>query len=437
MGYQASKSLDVAVKFIDLSHDGQASVMQDKLLDRELDAMKQLKHRYIVPVFDVFLSPDRLRVWILMKLAAGDLLQELDRVGHLTEGQARIWAGQVMQALQYMHSKRWAHRDLKAENILISFDRRAWLSDFGLSRQQEQVTLSETHVGSLQYMAPEVLDIRIAGRPYDGKTYDAFKADIWSLGILVFVMCTGHLPVNQVEESKLRMQQESIQDLLAPDSDIVQQLSLSPKLTDFLKQLLTTDPNKRVTLDQAVKHPWLWQDMHLTPVVRAESQPPPASPAPPPQDKPRIKSLISGIKRRSSTRSAAVFPQEGQPNTPTMSQMLKVWQNEDKKAQEDKKAAEDRQLQESKEKAKAKRKLGRKAERKARPRSPSPTDGDEDEDDRRRRRRQRGRHVVYRRISSSMEHMSRTSYLCLFICAAVIMTLLLVVCLFLAFMALK
>lgn len=287
----------VAIKFIDLSL--QSDNYKDKLFPRELKAVRRLKHKNIVPVKDVILSKDRNRVWIVMELEKCDLLQILDKVGRCDEDQGRIWVRQMMQGLKYMHDKEWAHRDLKVENVLIGFDDRALLSDFGFSRQQTIDSLSTTHLGSMQYSAPEVLETKVKVEPFRsslssprvgsgtgspvpaiaaatqnanraGREYDAFKADVWGLGVIMFVMFIGFLPVNGDTEDKIRSQQEKIHkviDFLPPD------LKISPQLTDLIRRMLTIEPGKRISLDEAIIHPWITSGADVESIELSGSKP--------------------------------------------------------------------------------------------------------------------------------------------------------------------
>ena len=244
------KSL-VAIKYIDLTD--KSVNYKTKRFHREHKATLKLKHQFIVPVYEVILSRSKHRVWIVMELEKSDLLKELEKVHRVPEEKGKIWVVQMMYALKYMHSEHWAHRDMKLENILIGFDDRALLSDFGFSRVQKQ-SLSRTHLGSMQYSAPEVLDVR-GQESSDGGLYDAFKADVWGLGIIMFVMFVGFLPVNGDTEEKIRLQHDMIHKLI--DERLPPDLRMSRELSDLVKKMLTIDPAKRITLEDALKHPWI------------------------------------------------------------------------------------------------------------------------------------------------------------------------------------
>lgn len=239
----------VAIKFIDLKT--KSANYRNKLFPRELEATRTLKHKNIVPVRKIIISKDKMRVWIVMELEKSDLLAELERVTRVDEEQGRVWVKQMMQGLLYMHQKEWAHRDLKVENVLIGFDGRALLSDFGFSRQQASDSLSSTHLGSMQYSAPEVLDqVHSASKG----EYNAFSADVWALGAIMFVMFMGFLPVNGETQQEIRARQEKIHHIM---EILPSKAKPSPQLYDLIKRMLTIDPNKRITLNEAMHHPWL------------------------------------------------------------------------------------------------------------------------------------------------------------------------------------
>lgn len=146
----------------------------------------------------------------------------------------------------YLHSQNWVHRDVKIENILINFKNEALVSDFTFMRQQRPPALSNTFCGSLQYAAPEILTSK--------GDYDAFKADTWSMGIIMFAIHSGSMPV--VEESDPVVIRKELNDIQQRIRNGMGTYQMSPTLKDLLSKILVIDPNGRLTLDQILKHVW-------------------------------------------------------------------------------------------------------------------------------------------------------------------------------------
>ncbi|CAH0669202.1 unnamed protein product [Spodoptera exigua] len=159
-----------------------------KFLPREIDMLIKLNHPHLVHTHSIFQR--RYKYFIFMRfMEHGDLLEYILQKGAVQEDQARIWARQLALAVQYMHELEIAHRDIKCENVLLTANQNAKLSDFGFARSCVDKSLkdirSETFCGSLSYTAPEILQ----GSPYYPK-----PTDVWSLGIVVYVMLNRAMP---------------------------------------------------------------------------------------------------------------------------------------------------------------------------------------------------------------------------------------------------
>ncbi|EOD42155.1 hypothetical protein EMIHUDRAFT_414421, partial [Emiliania huxleyi CCMP1516] len=161
---------------------------------KELVAMAKVDHPNIVRLLGTQVDLDRKRVYMVMELCqGGELFDRIAECGKLEEDQARQYLVQMALAIEHCHGLNVYHRDLKPENILLSQQDRVKIADFGLAAMVGQVRedasfLRHTKCGSLMYAAPEVL-VSDASRGYD-----AAKADIWSLGVILYSMLSGALP---------------------------------------------------------------------------------------------------------------------------------------------------------------------------------------------------------------------------------------------------
>lgn len=199
--HDAGKTIPLACKVVDRSrapHDFLA-----KFLPRELDIITKLEHPFIIQIHSILQRGPK--IFIFMRHAEnGDLLTYIQNNGPLLEHQAKIWFYQMVKGIRYLHSMGIAHRDLKCENILISKNMNVKIADFGFARRCEDdkgsSIMSTTYCGSAAYAAPEV----VSGKPYDPK-----KADVWSLGIILFIMLNAAMPFDDTNLRKLLKHQNS------------------------------------------------------------------------------------------------------------------------------------------------------------------------------------------------------------------------------------
>ena len=237
------KGKAVAVKIIDLSKTSED--FRKKFLPRELYMMKKLDHPNIITVHDIFTLKD-IRIYIFMDFADGGDILGLIRDGPTTEAIAKPLYRGVADALRYIHEKGFAHRDLKCENILLFNERTvAKIADFGFSRTCFEHTtgervLSNTYCGSAAYAAPEVLKL---------KPYNAMISDVWSMGVVLYVMMNRVLPFNDknVREMVKRQTENKL--------EFPQKLSDSCK--DLISKQLDPDIKTRLTMKQVLEHKWL------------------------------------------------------------------------------------------------------------------------------------------------------------------------------------
>ncbi|XP_058815290.1 testis-specific serine/threonine-protein kinase 3-like [Topomyia yanbarensis] len=218
-----------------------------QFLPREIKTMIALSHPNIVTVYSVFeFGP---YVCIFMDYCrCGDLLQRIMEHGKLSEEKARLFFGQLVSAVQYMHSKGFCHRDIKCENVLLSSPTHVKLSDFTFSKKcgceggGGGGKLSATFCGSVAYAAPEILK---------GISYDPKRYDMWSLGCVLFIMVTGTMPFDESNIIETIGRQERKEYFYPAD------VKPNPTVIELIDRLIEPDVGARASIEQVKQHPWL------------------------------------------------------------------------------------------------------------------------------------------------------------------------------------
>ncbi|EAY06038.1 CAMK family protein kinase [Trichomonas vaginalis G3] len=211
----------------------------DIRFENEIRINQQLHHPGIVSLYD--LLKDETNYYIIMEFCPnGELFSHVVDKGRLDEIEAKIFISQILFALQYVHSLNICHRDLKPENLLLDQGGMVKISDFGLSRFVGVNGLVNTPCGSPCYASPEC----VSGHPYDGR-----KSDIWSCGVIAYAILTGQLPWTK------RNQQQLFEQIKRGEYTIP--TYLSPNCRSFIAGLMTVNTEYRLTIEQALHHPWL------------------------------------------------------------------------------------------------------------------------------------------------------------------------------------
>ena len=176
---------------------------------------------------------------IIEYISGGELYNVLEREGKFDENRARMIFTQIVEGVKYFHSKKISHRDLKLENILVSNFEKPKISDFGLSNYMKDGEFLKTNCGSANYAAPEV----ISHTHYSGS-----EADVWSLGVILFVINSGYLPF---DEPSLPLLYSKIKNCKYKIP-----YHFSRNLSHLIESCLRVNPIQRITVQEMLQHPW-------------------------------------------------------------------------------------------------------------------------------------------------------------------------------------
>ncbi|KAJ7568179.1 hypothetical protein O6H91_01G021600 [Diphasiastrum complanatum] len=238
-----AKNLDtgenVAIKVLD-----KEKVLKHKMAEqikREISTLKLVKHPNIVQLYEVLGS--KTKIYIVLELVTGgELFDRIVHQGRLQEDVARRYFQQLINAVDYCHSRGVYHRDLKPENLLLDAKGNLKISDFGLSALPQQLWadgLLHTTCGTPNYVSPEVIN---------NKGYDGAKADLWSCGVILFVLMAGYLPF---DEPNLMMLYKKIYraDFTCPSW-------FSSGARNLLLRILDPNPTTRITIPEILENEW-------------------------------------------------------------------------------------------------------------------------------------------------------------------------------------
>lgn len=227
----------------------------------EIEAMRLLKHPNILRLYKVItMLGDPHTYMILEYCNAGDLVTYFQYGVHC-ESDCHQIAVQIKDGLKYMHLLGMVHRDLKPRNILVTQEESyvtIKIADFGFAKILQVSQLAETICGSPLYMAPEVL----SGHKY------THAADLWSYGVILYEMLTGHTPFSQVTNcTELVKAHRSVSSFSLPT-----EITVTPACRDLISSLLVVDPNNRMSWTAFFEHPWMGLINH-SPVTASQPIP--------------------------------------------------------------------------------------------------------------------------------------------------------------------
>uniref|UniRef100_A0A0A9Y3Q2 non-specific serine/threonine protein kinase n=1 Tax=Lygus hesperus TaxID=30085 RepID=A0A0A9Y3Q2_LYGHE len=228
----------VAIKIIDKTKLDEDNL---KKIFREIQILTKLRHPHIIRLYQV-METEKTIYLVTEYACGGEIFDFMVKHSRITEREACKIFHQIVAAVSYCHSRNVVHRDLKAENLLLDANMNIKLADFGFSNNFEPGKMLTTWCGSPPYAAPEL---------FLGVQYDGPKADVWSLGVVLYVLVCGSLPFdgdtlhslkNKVISGKFRIP-----------------FFMSADCEQLIRQMLLIDPERRLSIKQIRGHRWMSQ----------------------------------------------------------------------------------------------------------------------------------------------------------------------------------
>ncbi|XP_036840319.1 calcium/calmodulin-dependent protein kinase type II subunit beta isoform X14 [Oncorhynchus mykiss] len=222
--------------------------MYHQKLEREARICRLLKHPNIVRLHES-ISEEGFHYLVFDLVTGGELFEDIVAREYYSEADASQCINQILESVHHMHQHDIVHRDLKPENLLLASKLKGAavkLADFGLAidvQGDEQAWFG--FAGTPGYLSPEVLRKDPYGKP----------VDIWACGVVLYILLVGYPPFWDEDQHKLYQQiKAGAYDFPSPEWDTV-----TPEAKNLINQMLTINPAKRITADQALKHPWICQ----------------------------------------------------------------------------------------------------------------------------------------------------------------------------------
>uniref|UniRef100_A0A8C0GN51 calcium/calmodulin-dependent protein kinase n=1 Tax=Chelonoidis abingdonii TaxID=106734 RepID=A0A8C0GN51_CHEAB len=240
-----NSSQEYAAKIINTK---KLSARDHQKLEREARICRLLKHPNIVRLHDS-ISEEGFHYLVFDLVTGGELFEDIVAREYYSEADASHCIHQILESVNHIHQHDIVHRDLKPENLLLASKCKSAavkLADFGLAIEvQGEQQAWFGFAGTPGYLSPEVLRKDPYGKP----------VDIWACGVILYILLVGYPPFWDEDQHKLYQQiKAGAYDFPSPEWDTV-----TPEAKNLINQMLTINPAKRITADQALKHPWVCQ----------------------------------------------------------------------------------------------------------------------------------------------------------------------------------
>ena len=232
----------VTIKIIDKNELNKSQTAK-KSIEKEISILKILNHKNIIKLYEIIETTKKIYL-VTEYCDGGDLFEYIIKLHQLTQEQSCIIFQQLIESLEYLHSQNICHRNLKLENIFLSKPKNGLninikLADFSMSTFYTLEKLLSTPCGTVSYTAPEILK---------GEDYYGLLSDIWSSGIILYIMNFGYLPFH--EENN----EDNITKIINGKLEFPE--NANPDLVDLLKHILDINILTRYDLEQIKNHPW-------------------------------------------------------------------------------------------------------------------------------------------------------------------------------------
>ena len=245
--YRVRNEITDAIRAMKIIKKSETATDDEIEIINEINILRKIDHPNILKLFEFYSNKEEYAM-ILELCSGGELYKEIIHKGPFDEGYTSYVMYQIFSAINYCHKSHIIHRDLNPENILIVDKNdlkypRIKICDFGTAKMFEKSLMQKNVVGSLYYIAPEVLK----------KKYNE-KCDIWSCGVIMYILLSQRLPFKSDSDNEEELLNKILLgkfDLESPPFD-----KISKNAKDLITKLLTSDPQKRISAEDALNHPW-------------------------------------------------------------------------------------------------------------------------------------------------------------------------------------